>query len=432
MTRLAGYGLTLAAFLLASLLASGAVYAEGEGGSPVQHRVAPGETLWEIAEHYYGDADAWVRIGRANDIGVPIHLQPGTLLDIDPVPSFPGIVEHVTGGVWRVAQRGREALCQGDRLRAGESLATDADGFVTLRFGDGARIVLPSNTRVTLRKPEEGQGVSVSLDEGGVESRVPKNPARMQGFDVTTPTGSLGVRGTHFRAAYRDDASTTSVLEGLVDAELGGQQADVGAGRGAWGSAEGGFGVVDLLPAPRVQSPGLGGADGAVDGQDESDSLRLALSEVRGASQYRAQLATDPDFLNVVRDARTSGRCLAFSGLSAGFYHARLTAISDKGVEGLPGHELVFHRPAAAHVEYRGGEWLFRWDPQPGARYRLQLAASEDFSGLLIERGLEDAAGARIASLPEGEYYWRLMVTPAGADSSHIVGLGRLNAAARR
>ncbi|MGO2132421.1 MAG: FecR domain-containing protein [Halomonas sp.] len=402
---------------------------DGSGAAKL-YQVQPGDTLWDISERYYGTPDVWRKLSTDNDVPVPIHLQPGEMLSLSPLESsFPGVVTHLTGAVWRVEQGQRVPLREGEQVQAGDFLESSSDGFVAINFADGATVTLPSNTRVTLDKRKSGQGVRVTLVDGEVESRIPRNESGDPHFDVVTPTGNLGVRGTHFRAAYRDDAvttsgsvagTTTSVLEGLVDASFSSGQAGVAAGQGAW--ADGGqFGVVQLLPPPRLQSSteGLGG------------SLELMLGYVPGAALYRAQLATDADFYRVVQDVSSDSRQLEFSGLEEGLYHLRLMAVDNKDIEGLPGLEVLFYRPVGAHVEYRQGEWIFHWSSLPRVSYRLQLSVTEDFSAPLVDKQMQSSQGAHVRNLPDGDYYWRVLVSQADEATSQLVGSGRLNAEAR-
>ncbi len=53
------------------------------GPPSIEHRVAPGETLMQIADNYYGDPAAAERIARANGISDPDHLLPGSLLRLE-------------------------------------------------------------------------------------------------------------------------------------------------------------------------------------------------------------------------------------------------------------------------------------------------------------------------------------------------------------
>lgn len=442
-------GFLMTALLVVSVNGFADVYSstvvDDEADAPTLYQVKPGDTLWDISEAYYGTPDVWGKISKDNDVPVPVLLQPGKVLNLDelmkPVPSsFPGVVTHLTGPVWRVTDGQRQPLARGEQLQVGAMLESGVDGFVAVEFADGASITLPSNTRVTLEARGDGAGVSVELADGEVESRIPRSQTGAPNFDVVTPTGNLGVRGTHFRVAYSDSAATTvsadsdvvgtdgdlvgtttSVLEGLVDASFRAGRTNVAAGQGVW-ARDGKFAVVSLLPAPRLESSS----------EALNDTLTLMLSEVAGAKKYRVQLATDADFYRVVRDSSTTTRELDFLGLDEGLYHLRLTAIDNQGIEGVPGKEMMFYHPVGAQVSYRQGEWIFNWNSRPRSSYRLELSASEDFRNPIVDREMSGSKGAFVRNLPAGEYFWRLTVSHEDEGSSHLVGSGKLNDEARR
>ncbi len=49
---------------------------------PIQHRIARGESLWDVAEIYFGDGKRWPEIAAANHIQTPDLVRTGTLLTI--------------------------------------------------------------------------------------------------------------------------------------------------------------------------------------------------------------------------------------------------------------------------------------------------------------------------------------------------------------
>ncbi|HFJ9836703.1 hypothetical protein TX452_16670, partial [Pseudomonas aeruginosa] len=82
----------------------------------------------------------------------------------------------------------------------------------------------------------------------------------------------------------------------------------------------------DLLPAPQLR--GQGGEHG------ESPVWKLYLAPLHGAKRYRAQVASDPDFLRIQQERFSSTPEVSFSGLKAAFYHVRLSAFDNDGLEG--------------------------------------------------------------------------------------------------
>lgn len=57
------------------------------------HTVAPGETLWGIAEKEYGDGFKWQEIAKANNITNPSQLEKGVNLTIPALTPSPAIAE---------------------------------------------------------------------------------------------------------------------------------------------------------------------------------------------------------------------------------------------------------------------------------------------------------------------------------------------------
>lgn len=47
-----------------------------------QYTVKPGDTLYVIAEQFYGDGNQWQKIAQANNIQDPSQLQAGTMITI--------------------------------------------------------------------------------------------------------------------------------------------------------------------------------------------------------------------------------------------------------------------------------------------------------------------------------------------------------------
>ena len=116
---------------------------------------------------------------------------------------------------------------------------------------DGARAVVPSNSRIVLKREGE-RGITFQLEHGEIESYVPTNRMRRRAYNIETTAGVLGVRGTHFRASYTDEALLTSVYEGNVAAQhrVDTAEASINEGEGARVDEAGGIQVVQLLPPP--------------------------------------------------------------------------------------------------------------------------------------------------------------------------------------
>ncbi|WP_317811294.1 FecR family protein [Pseudomonas aeruginosa] len=241
---------------------------------------------------------------------------------------LPASVLYLAGDAWKLDAKGNQTpLEEGMDIDELEGVKTSPTAFVSLLLGDGSRIVLRA---------------------GQVESYVLKRKSDHDRFQVLTPVGVLGVRGTHFRARTEDGQALTEVLDGRVavnreltsdDLPLNGRrparkaaQAEpdedvlVDARRGLKVKPQGKLTPVDLLPAPQLR--GQGGEHG------ESPVWKLYLAPLHGAKRYRAQVASDPDFLRIQQERFSSTPEVSFSGLKAAFYHVRLSAFDNDGLEG--------------------------------------------------------------------------------------------------
>jgi LysM repeat protein len=65
-----------------STSSGGSTQAESSGSTTLRHRVRSGETLWGIAERYYGDGHRYPEIAAANHLANPSALRVGQMLTI--------------------------------------------------------------------------------------------------------------------------------------------------------------------------------------------------------------------------------------------------------------------------------------------------------------------------------------------------------------
>ncbi|NWD77558.1 FecR domain-containing protein [Pseudomonas gingeri] len=275
---------------------------------------------------------------------------------------FPAVVLHLAGEAWKLDAKGKQvALEEGMNLEEHEGVRTSGDAFVSLRLGDGSRIVLPSNSQVRLELDETQSVPQVQLEQGQVESYVIKRISEHDRFQIRTSVGVLGVRGTHFRTRSEDGQALVEVLDGQVavsraDApQAAGNKARskvavalepavrVNARQGLKIQGSGELKPVDLLAAPRLL-----GQDGQ---RGDKPVWQLFLQPLDGARRYRAQVATDADFLNIKQERFSSTPDIRFSGLQAAFYHVRLSAFDEQGLEGQTGVYDIYYWPRMVHEQ---------------------------------------------------------------------------------
>jgi len=122
-----------------------------------------------------------------------------------PVTGFTGVVQYLEG---EVTMDGRP-LEIGDRVVSGSTFVTAPDSSCEILFGGKNIFRIQENTVVviTLKK---GQG-ELDLQKGGmalVLQKLETLGSREPEFGVTTPSASLGVRGTAFFVQVESESST--------------------------------------------------------------------------------------------------------------------------------------------------------------------------------------------------------------------------------
>jgi hypothetical protein len=135
-----------------------------------------------------------------------------------------GRVDFAIGNVESVAANGsRHPLNKGADINAGETISTAAGARAQVRFADGGFISLQPNTRFRVDefnykdKIDGEEKGFFSLLKGGFRAitgaigHVNKNTYR-----VKTPAATLGIRGTGYNMALRDDGLFVNVGEGAI------------------------------------------------------------------------------------------------------------------------------------------------------------------------------------------------------------------------
>jgi len=406
-------------------LAPAAAKAQGRQASSdiVTYVVQPGDTLYDLAERYMirpGDA---LQVARLNRVVEPRRLRPGTTLRIpvrllrtEPVAAR---LAAYRGDVTVTAPAGPLTPVIGLVVPEGSRLTTAAGAFLTVEMPDGARITLPSQSRVVLDRARRVLLTGdiqrrLTLEAGRSSSVVPPAPTPGSSFIIQTPLTVSAVRGTEFRVGHDAEAnrSTLEVVEGAVGAQASYESGEtlVPQAFGRRADATGASAPQALLPGPKLLNPGQP--------QDEPE-LRFNLVPVDQAQSYRAQLATDAGFVDILAESESDSPTLTFASVPNAIYFLRLTALGSGGLEGLPEIYAIERRLNAIGLEPPAGlegvdrSFLFRWsDAGDGvASFRFQLAANAEMEGPIIdEPGLTERQ-ISVAELPAGVYYWRVLVT---------------------
>jgi hypothetical protein len=395
------------------------------------YTVVANDTLIGVRDRLLVPEANWQVLQKLNKVKDPRRLVPGSTLLLPEVwfkeqPATAEVLHAFGDATVRRASGTSERLVGGMVLSGRDVIRTGPQASATLRFADGARLVVRPDAEATLArltKTLSKQGpvaqTDIGLSRGAVDASVPPTDdaatLRQRRFDIRTPVANLGVRGTSFRSEADGATQRVEVLTGRVAAAAGGRDTTVAAGFGAVASAQG-VQVKPLLPAPDVSSTAT---------LIERLPMAVQVAPVAGAVAYVGQLwpAEQPDALRAeTRD--TANRLRFAEDLPDGDYLLRLRAVDASNLQGQDATlkltlnarpEAPFlQRPAPQAVSYEETV-TFAWTRQPQAQtYRLQIADDPAFKQVREDRmDLVDTQAT--VTLPVGTHYWRLASIQAGA-----------------
>jgi hypothetical protein len=407
---------------VASVLLCSSSSAHSGTGELLRHEVRQGDTLISLAEHYLGSGGRWRALSSLNHVADPRRLVVGSSvrIPIDAMPSKPETarVLRVRGAV-SVVRKGADhpVLLAVDNIVAeGDALTVAHEGFAALALGDGTIVHVQANTTLRINRLRKlsatgAARVSIGLDGGRIDSVV--HPVAPGGrFDVTTPLAVAGVRGTRFGVTARSDGGVTlDVLKGSVafnSTSIDGEEL-VTAGRGSIAVP----GAKALTTRAIPEAPDLTGVPSVF----ERPVISVPLPNAPLGSMVHAQLARDPEMLDVLQSKVTPERPIQFSDVEDGNY---FLAVRIADADGLMGRQTVVPirltaRPeppwpaapgADAHVLFDQVA-LSCTDVQGAESYHLQLSRTIGFEQITAEKNGQAKCAWDLPPLTEGNYFWR-------------------------
>ncbi len=351
-----------ATLFIASLMACNAFALIDRHTEPyVSYTVKTGDTLQGLSRTLLADPKKWNELARLNKLKNPNVINPGLVLDVPrSLVNFANQPKLATSGVLQSANGtvtiNGVAAAAGAAVPEGASVQTANGSSAVVKLSDGSSVqIMPrslaqivTQSGYAMKDPASSISTTwfsgaIRLVEGMLDIAANKSAQRKDPLNIVTPTSVIGVRGTQFRVAYEDPASgaaRTEVLEGKVRADnpTQGAGADVGGGFGvAIKSSERAIKVVALLPAlpesalparvERYQSNAPGNSSVA-------PLATWTVGALQGAAGYRAELAQDPSFTQIVFDTKSKSPAINLAAAPNGNYFARVRGVDASGIEG--------------------------------------------------------------------------------------------------
>lgn len=401
------------------------------------YRMQQGDNLWNLTERHLTDLKFVIPLQRLNHIQNPFQIPPGTEIRI-PIQwtrqqSSSALVLRVSGE----AQLKRQGLAQplpvvdGMQIFPGDAISTGEDAFVTFEFADQSILRLQDNSELRFERLEilgnsAVVSTEVNLRKGRTESLVPKNSPVNSRFRIITPSAVSSVRGTDFRVETKDDhKSMSEVIGGLVQVSNQHQSIRIPSGFGVVAEANSNsLQSVPLLPPPDLsETPSL----------YERIPLNIPVKPLLRANGYRAQIALDEGFKQLITDFDTANLPIKGGELPDGDYWLRIRGRDALGLEGLeaklpirvnarPEPPFIIAPQRDAVVESQSPELQWAYQPEV-AHYIISITRkNRDFSTPIIYES--EVKGNRYQLnqvLEPGDYLWKIAAVSA------VEGMGPYN-----
>jgi hypothetical protein len=145
-------------------------------------------------------------------------------------------LQNLTGRV-QIVQKADGATVPariGVLLRAGDTVVTTEQARATIKFRDGSEIRLFQNTRFVLQGAKESAGsdrsfkMDLLLRAGSIWGTFAK---QRQTARITTPTATIGIKGTTLRITEENNKGRVAITEGLIDVSNDAKTVELEAGK---------------------------------------------------------------------------------------------------------------------------------------------------------------------------------------------------------
>lgn len=407
----------LATWVIIAGLCGGGEVASAAAPKTRTYTVQPGDSIWSIAEEFYGHGNKYRIIYEHNKfIGEPpFILKPGQVLTLPPGQVSPEAqVEWTRREVKAKPPKSLDWLRANNKMNLWKlyQVSTGGDSAVhivfedrsDLRMGEDALMVIYSGSSKSA-KTREQQKTQVLLKEGTVRGGLAAldgpapaakpgapPPPPPQPMVVETPSGVIELMSTLAQVQADASAAVVSVYEGKAAVKGAGETVEVKKGQGTVVAK----GKKPEAPTPLPPAPSWdpavvdlkeGGLALVPEGGRASVQARwLAVSE---AKTYRVELAHDAAFKQVAVGVEVPAETLTMSldNIPAGKYFARVSARDRRKLESEPSPVLPVDVVAVAssrRMSLEDGRWevvaLTRLGlaPEVGAGLEWALGESGD------------------------------------------------------
>lgn len=141
------------------------------------------------------------------------------LLAAQPTLAASGTAVGVDPAARLEDKAGTKTLVVGTDVFIGDRVVTDAKGLVQIRFSDRTKLVVGPRSALVIEDyllREDGSGGKFAINALSGTFRFVTGGAPKDRYEINTPTGTIGVRGTAFDLNVKEDHYSVLLFHGAV------------------------------------------------------------------------------------------------------------------------------------------------------------------------------------------------------------------------
>lgn len=387
------------------------------------YSIKEGDTLWGLSSKYLLNRTYIKKLQELNNIPDSLALPVGSTIKIPTTwlkkPQLSVSVDAVQGKAEVIKKStGVSSLKQGELIVTGDSITTQKNSSVVLKFIDNTRVLIEENSTLEVELLEKSiqkgtNKTKLNLKKGRLEIQVNPNKKPNTKFIIKTPVSVTSVRGTKYRvsAIPKDAVSHTEVIEGAVEVSNAGKSQLIPMD----------FGSVTLANTPPMSPIALLNPPN-IDAIPKVFGLlpiQFTLPSLKNDQSYRIQVAKTVKFQQMLFNKTFLSPSIQLPNLPDAHYQVRIRRIDHHGLEGknIQFQLIVKTEPKApALLEPKSNEAFFNKQPDFSWReikmakgYHFQLSKTADFSELLIDHNNMTLSQLDLSvALKEGKYFWQV------------------------
>ena len=309
----------------------------------------------------------------------------------------------------------------------GDGIRTGPNSSLSIEFHDGSQITIFPNSEVYLetleaQKEERLFRTTIRVVNGRIVNRVTRQN-RGSRYQVDTPAAVAAVRGTEFRVSAQNSGEImrSEVLSGAVGVSGSGVTQHVGAGYATLAEV----GKPPIAPRQLPAAPDLSNLGRYTSAQ----SVTYQWPMIAHVNSYRAQLALDEGFSQIVSEVVLDTPQVTWRALTPDTYFMQVRGIDELGLEGFGAqHSFTINEPLQPPdartprdgITLHTAQPFIAWSNVTDANfYLLQFATDPEFSQNVEEiSGLVNNNFKPATPLAAGHYYWRVQSVGRHGDKS--------------